>query len=144
MFGVLTDVSAMKDFNLSRHYTSMHKAKYDKYTGAARAAIITHLKAKIQKEQKFFIKATTTQKSSLKTSCAISLELAESKKALSDGKMVKRCAIEMAKAFGDDSMVKNFESMSLSRRKVTCWIFDFQLALEESTNVTHVSQLLTG
>lgn len=75
----------MKYFSLGRHYTSMHKAKYDKYTGTARAVIITDLKAtKHQKSQSFFIKATTP-KSSLKTSCAASLKLAQSKKALFDG-----------------------------------------------------------
>lgn len=69
----------MKDFNLSHHYISMHKAKYDKYTGAARAAIITDLKAKIQKQLKFSVKATS-QESSLKAPYAVSLELAKSRK----------------------------------------------------------------
>lgn len=39
--------SAMKGYNLSRHYNNTHKDKYDKYTGAARIAIITDLKGKI-------------------------------------------------------------------------------------------------
>ena len=74
--------------------------------------------------------------------------------------MVKRCAVEMAKAFGDDNMAKNFETVSLSRRTVTRRIFDiqnhvegklreimndckyFSLALDESTDVMDVSQLL--
>ena len=108
----------------------------------------------------FFTKATTTQESSLKASYVVSLELAKAKKPLSDGEMVKRCAVEMAKAFGDDNMAKNFETVSLSRRTVTRRIFDiqnhvegklreimndckyFSLALDESTDVMDVSQLL--
>ena len=73
---------------------------------------------------------------------------------------MKRCAVEMAKAFGDNSMVKNFETVSLSRRTVTRRIAEihdhvegklkqlihdckyFSLALDESTDVMDVSQLL--
>ena len=43
-------------------------------------------------------------------SYAVSLELAKAKKPLSDGEIVKVCAVEMAKAFGDDNMVKHFET----------------------------------
>ncbi|CAJ1066359.1 zinc finger BED domain-containing protein 5-like [Xyrichtys novacula] len=68
--------------------------------------------------------------------------------------------MEMAKAFGEDNMAKNFDAVSLSRRTVTRRIFDvhdhvegklkhvmqdckyFSLALDESTDVTDVSQLL--
>ncbi|KAM6965926.1 general transcription factor II-I repeat domain-containing protein 2A-like [Tautogolabrus adspersus] len=150
----------MKDFNLSRHYNTAHKDKYDKYNGAARAAIVADLRGKIHRQQSFFTKATTTQESSLKASYAVSLELAKAKKPLSDGEIVKRCAVEMAKAFGDDNMAKNFETISLSRRTVTRRIFDiqnpvevklkevmhdckyFSLALDESTDVMDVSQLL--
>ncbi|XP_063075907.1 general transcription factor II-I repeat domain-containing protein 2A-like [Engraulis encrasicolus] len=66
----------------------------------------------------------------------------------------------MAKAFGDNNTAKNFEAVSLSRRTVTRRIFDihnhvdvkmkqvmqdckyFSLALDESTDVTDVSQLM--
>ncbi len=66
----------------------------------------------------------------------------------------------MAKAFGDDNMAKNFETVSPSRRTVTRRIFDiqnhvegklkqimhnckyFSLALDESTDVMDASQLL--
>ena len=40
----------MKDLNSSRHDT-VHKDKYDKYAGAARAAIIPHLKGEIHRQQ---------------------------------------------------------------------------------------------
>ena len=152
----------MKDYNLSRHYSSSagHKDKYSKYTGDARAAIVADLKSKVKSQQSLFAKVTTVQESSLNASYAVSLELAKSKKPLSDGETVKKCAIVMAKSFGNDAMVKNFETVSLSRRTVTRRIFDIQnhveeklkkvmdecsyysLALDESTDVTDVSQLL--
>ena len=152
--------SAMKDFNLSRHYNTTHKDKYDKYTGAARATIIADLRGKIHRQQRFFTKATTTQESSLKASYPVSLELAKAKQPLSDEETVKRCAVEMAKAFGDDNMANNFETVSLSCRTMTRRIFDihnyvegklnqimrhckyYALLLGESTDMTDVSQLL--
>lgn len=102
---------------------------------------------------RLFTRATTT-------SYDVALELANGKKPLSDRKIVKRCAVEMAKAFGDHNLVKNFETVSLSRRTVTRRIFDihdhvegklkqfmhdckyFSGALDESTDVMDVSQLL--
>ncbi|KAF3836200.1 hypothetical protein F7725_028758 [Dissostichus mawsoni] len=51
--------------------------------------------------------AATHRQSSLTASYAVSLELAKAKKPLSDGEMVKSCAVQMAKAFGDDNMAKN-------------------------------------
>jgi len=46
--------SAMKYYNVSCHYNSTHKDKYDKYTGAARIAIVADLKGKICQQQTFF------------------------------------------------------------------------------------------
>lgn len=155
----LQNVAVMKEYNLNRHY-SQHKDKYQKYTGEARAAIIADLKGKLNRQQALFTKATTVQESSLKASYLVSLELAKAKKPLSDGEIVKQCAIQMAKAFGDDNMANKFDAVSLSRRTVTRRIFDiqshvegklkqvmkdcvyFSLALDESTDVTDVSQLL--
>lgn len=110
----LETISVTKDYNLSRHYNSMHKVKYEKYTGAARAAVVADLKSKVCQQQQLFTRAKTTQESALKASYAVSLELAKAKKPLSDGEMVKVCAVEMAKAFGDNNMAKNFETVSLS------------------------------
>uniref|UniRef100_A0A3Q3EJT1 SPIN-DOC-like zinc-finger domain-containing protein n=1 Tax=Labrus bergylta TaxID=56723 RepID=A0A3Q3EJT1_9LABR len=46
--------SAMKDFNLSRHYNTTHKDKYDKYNGAARVAIVADLRGKIHISRVFY------------------------------------------------------------------------------------------
>ncbi|KAI4801504.1 hypothetical protein KUCAC02_019399, partial [Chaenocephalus aceratus] len=54
--------------------------------------------------------------------------LAKAKKPLSEGELVKTCAIEMANAFGNEKMAKHFETVSLSRRTVTRRMFDIQTA----------------
>ena len=102
----LETLSAMKYFNISRHYNTLR----EKYKAAA------DLKSKVH-QQRLFTRATTTKESSLKASYAVALELAKAKKPLSDGEIVKRSAVEMAKAFGDDNL--NFETVSLSRRTVS-------------------------
>uniref|UniRef100_G3NBB9 SPIN-DOC-like zinc-finger domain-containing protein n=1 Tax=Gasterosteus aculeatus TaxID=69293 RepID=G3NBB9_GASAC len=61
----LETLSAMKDFNLSCHYNTLHKVKYEKYTEAARTALIADLKSKVHKQQQFFTRATTTQEAAL-------------------------------------------------------------------------------
>ena len=106
----LETLSAMKDFNVSRHYNTLR----EKYTATARAAVVADLKSKVQ--QRLFTGATTTQESSLKASYAAALEHAKAKKPFSDGEIMKRCAVEMAKTFDD---LENFETVSLSCRTVT-------------------------
>ncbi|XP_059573054.1 general transcription factor II-I repeat domain-containing protein 2A-like [Alligator mississippiensis] len=102
----------------------------------------------------------TEQLSSAAASYAVTLQLAKAKKPYSDGDLVKKCAIEMARAFGDENMVKNFETVSLSHQTVAQRIEDmsnqvcekllynvkkcryFSLSLAEITDQTDTSQLL--
>jgi hypothetical protein len=44
--------------------------------------------------------------------------MATSKKRFSDGSLVRKCAIEMAKAFGDIGMVEKLETVFLSHQTV--------------------------
>ncbi|KAJ4926108.1 hypothetical protein JOQ06_008291, partial [Pogonophryne albipinna] len=53
--------------------------------------------------------------------------LAKEKKPLSEGELVKTCAIEMANAFGDEKMAKHFETVSLSHKEVDAAYGDLQL-----------------
>jgi hypothetical protein len=55
-----------------------------------------------------FSKVAVVQTCSLAASYIAALELATSKKPFSDESLVKKCAIEMAKAFGDSSMAEKF------------------------------------
>uniref|UniRef100_G3NDL4 SPIN-DOC-like zinc-finger domain-containing protein n=1 Tax=Gasterosteus aculeatus TaxID=69293 RepID=G3NDL4_GASAC len=156
----LEPLSAMKDFNLSCHYNTLHKVKYEKYTEAARAALIADLKSKVHKQQNFLLPEPQPHRR-LHSRRRMLLRLrAKAKEPLSDGEIVKRCAVETARAFGDANLVKNVDTVSLSRRTVTRRIFDindhvegkmkqvmhdckyFSLALDERTDVMDVSQLL--
>jgi hypothetical protein len=55
-----------------------------------------------------FTKIAKVQTCSLAASYTVALEVAKSKKTFSDGSLVKKCATEMAKAFGDSGMAEKF------------------------------------
>lgn len=48
-------ISVLKEYNISRHYTSMHKS-YDKYTGDSRLALLKDLSSKLTKQKKCIFK----------------------------------------------------------------------------------------
>jgi hypothetical protein len=65
-----------------------------------------------------FAKVTKVETCSLAASYTVRLELAKSKKPFIGGSLVKKCAIEIAKAFGDSGMAEKFETVSLSHQTV--------------------------
>ena len=75
--------------------------KLKKYEGRARIALLEDYKKKRKQHTGIFTIMAKTNISSLTTSYKVALELARCKKPLSDGRLVKKCAVEMAKAFGE-------------------------------------------
>lgn len=95
-----TIISSIKSFNISRHYSTNHKKDYGHYNGDSRVQILKSLKIQQQTPEKnnpFSDK--TLQQQCLAASYAVSLEIARAKKCFSDGELIKKCAIEMARAF---------------------------------------------
>jgi hypothetical protein len=108
---------------VKRHYTSLHEEKLKKYEGASRTVLLEDYKKKLKQKTGTFTKVLKTQTSGFTASYAVALELAKSKKPFSDGMLVKKCVVEMAKAFGDN-MAENFQSVSLSHQSVSRRIVD--------------------
>ncbi|KOC63536.1 General transcription factor II-I repeat domain-containing protein 2A [Habropoda laboriosa] len=97
---------------------------------------------------------------SLAASYAVSLEIARSKKCFSDGELIKRCVIEMARAFNNETAVESFKTVSLPRPTINPRVKSidsqiqgnlkalqnscrfYSLCLDESTDISDVSQLL--
>jgi hypothetical protein len=100
--------SIQKEFNLKRHYFSLHGEKFNKYDGESRVVLVNDFKKKLKQRTWMFAKVAKVQQCSLATSYTVALELAKSKKPFSDGSLVKKCEIEMAKAFGDSGMAEKF------------------------------------
>jgi hypothetical protein len=65
-----------------------------------------------------FTKVAKVQTCTLAASYTVALELAKSKKPFSDGSLVKKYVIEMAKAFGNSGMAEKFETVFLYHQTV--------------------------
>jgi len=153
-------VSVPKEYNVRRHYTTMHEKKYATYTNESRRALVADLKKKLKQQTGMFSKILRSQTHSLHASYAVSLELVKAKKPFTDANLIKKCAVEMAKAFEDSKMAEKFESVQLSHQTIQRRVVAmgeqvensmlslvkkssyFSLCLDESTDQSDVSQLL--
>jgi hypothetical protein len=111
-------LSLPKEFNLKWHYSSLHGEKFNKYDGESRAALVKDFQKKLKQQTRMFTKVAMVQTCSLAASYTVALEMAMSKKPFGDGSLVKKCAIEIAKAFGDSGMAEKFETVPLSHQTV--------------------------
>ncbi|XP_018117922.1 general transcription factor II-I repeat domain-containing protein 2 [Xenopus laevis] len=150
-------ISVCKEYNVKRHYTTLHRDKYAKYT-EARLTIIKDLKSKLHKQKSIFTAVTTAQKAAVKASFLVAEEIAKRKYPFSSGTLIKTCAL--AEGFGNETMAKTVESVSLSHQAVArrvctinLHITDkqqdivksapyFSIALDESTDITDICQLI--
>ena len=154
-------ISVLKEFNVQRHYKKLHEKKYSQYHGTSREAILKELKRKYVKQTgmlKSFAKCDSV--AHLTASFDVALTLAKKGKVFRDGGVVKECAIKMALAFGAKELAGKFQKVSLSHQTVARRVKDlsnnvklqlhtkvknckyFSLALDESTDVSDISQLL--
>ena len=154
-------ISVPKEFNVKWHYRTLQEKKYSQYHGTSREAILKELKRNYFKQRvmlKSFAKCDSA--ADLTASYDVVLTLAKKGKAFWDREVVKECAIKMALAFGAKELAGNFQKVSLSHQTIARRVKDlsdnmtlqlqdnvkncnyFSLALDESTNVSDISQLL--
>ena len=111
-------ISVMKEYNVQRHYSTLHVTGYDKYTGEARRALLNDLKSNLRKRQEKMFQLVKPSSSTTIASYDVSLLMAKSKKAFSDGDLIKRCAIAMGKAMSFNDAARGFEKIPLSHQTV--------------------------
>ncbi|CAG9830356.1 unnamed protein product [Diabrotica balteata] len=103
------------------------------YTNESRRALVADLKKKPKQQTGMFSKILHSQTHSLHASYAELLELVKAKKPFTDGNLIKKCAVEMAKAFGDSKMAEKFESVPLSHQTIQRRIVAMGEQVEKST-----------
>ena len=89
-------ISVPKEFNVQRHYKTLHEKKYSQYHETFREAIPKELKRNYFKQTgilKSFAKCDSV--AHLTASYNVALTLAKKGKAFRDGEIVKECAIKM-------------------------------------------------
>lgn len=156
----LQTIAVCKEYNLKRHYQSMHEKKYHSCTGDMRITLVKKLKKQRNCQTNYFSQVTKSQQASVAASFEVCLEIAKAKKPFSDGELIKKCAIKMAQAFNDNEMAGKFQSVSLSHQTVSRRVDEisihvtnkletiinnccyFSVALDDSTDISDTSQML--
>ena len=87
-------ISVTKEYNINRHYDTLHKYKYEKYKGIERKNFLQNLKSKQEKQVSAMFNFVSSQNSSLAASYEVALLLAKEMKPFRDGELVKVCAIK--------------------------------------------------
>jgi hypothetical protein len=153
-------VAVFKDFNLARHFNTKHsKTKYALMDDAEKKVNAENLKKTISTQRNVFIKQNTAQKASTLAGYVVAYKIAKNNKPYSEGESVKDCMVSMSKILCPEK-IKEFESISLSRKTVTTRIDAialnlstqfrqsianfkyFSVTMDESTDRSDTAQLL--
>ena len=91
----------------------------DILTGENRDIIYNDLKNKFEKQVGIMKGFTKTNISKEKASYEVALQIAKNGKSFRDGEVIKKCAIKMALAFGNEQIARDFESVACSHQTVS-------------------------
>ncbi|KAJ8892225.1 hypothetical protein PR048_004805 [Dryococelus australis] len=120
-------VSVPKEYNVKRHYSTMHESKFANYKREATSVLVGDFKKKMKQQTNM----SYVQTHSLYASDAVSLEIAKAKKPFTYGSLVKTCAIEVAKVFVDAKLAGKLESVALSPKTIQRRIIDMGEQVEK-------------
>lgn len=154
----MQQVAVLKEYNMKRHYETRHGEKYSNLGGEQRRQKINELLLGVKKQQSAFIRSREVSDAAVKASYLIASKIASSSKPYCEGEFVKSCMLKAAEIVCPEKR-QTFANISLSRncvaeriselatdldnqlkRKVESFVA-FSVALDESTDVTDVSQL---
>ena len=146
-------IAVHKEYNIRRHYESLHKKKYHVYKGKMRQEKVSELKSSLVKQKNYFTDINKASEASVKASFAISEMIAKSSRPFVEGKFIKQCMLKACEILCPEKS-RCFEDISLSAntvaRRVTELAADsyqqlssigkkfeaFSLALDKSTDIS--------
>lgn len=159
------NISVCKAYNVKRHYQSVHTNHGDTFKSkTTRMEKLNQLKSQLNEQQEKLSSAISTSELATLASYKISWLVAREKKPFSDIELIKKCIIEAMDVLTGglrtkDEIMSRVNKMQLSRRTFVRRISDmssdlveqlkrqlndcvaFSLALDDSTDITDVSQL---
>ncbi|OCT83876.1 general transcription factor II-I repeat domain-containing protein 2 [Xenopus laevis] len=124
-------LAVCKEYNVKRHYISLHEKAYSQYTGDNRVAILNELRSKLNKQQTVMSTGTATDTAALKASYIICEEIVKRKQAFDNVEVIKECAIKMARVFGNEEMAAKFDSISLQPQIVARRVSDMHQQISQ-------------
>ena len=152
-------ISAVKEYNLRRHYETKHMAKYGDVVGQLRTHVVTEFRKQLNNEQQSLFKGNAQAEALTRASFKVAHLIVQSSRPFTDGDFVKKCMISVCDEICP-AKSGTFNSVSLSRMTVQRRVDDiagdieqqlqtrastfcnFALALDESTDVNDTAQLL--
>ena len=154
-------IACLKEFNIRRHYNSLHSKQYDRILGQLRVDKANKLKRLLQGQQKMISVYKDNSQITTELSYKISEAIAEKGKAFSDGEFVKHCLMIFAERACPEKKYL-IEQTSLSRFTVglrtdtlSSYLEDilaenaskfsyYSLAVDESTDTAQLVVFIRG
>ena len=149
----LQRISVNKEYNVRRHYETLHLNQYAELSGKLRQEKVNHLKASFTKQRNVFTRICTASEDSVKASFVVSEMIAKASRPFTEGQFVKECMIKACEIICPEKK-RLFEGLSLSANTVASRITEsatnvqqqliarakdfvaFSIALDESTGIT--------
>ena len=125
----------MKEYNMRRHYETMHRNKYDAYKGKVREEKVKQLKAGFCKQRSFLANMKQLNKDSVRASFAISKMITKSSRPFTEGLFVKECLVKASDILCPGK-TKLFEGISLFPNTVASRVTDLAVNVEEQLVAT--------
>ena len=150
-------IAVMKEYNMRRHYETMHRDKCDAYKGKVREEKVKQLKAAFCKQRSFFANINQSNEDSIRASFVINEMIAKSSRPFTEGLFIKECLVKASDILCPGKK-KLFEGISLSPNTVASRVTDlaanvekqlvatakdfesFLISLDESTDVSDTAQ----
>jgi len=149
----LQHIAVCKEYNVRRHYNSLHREQYDALSGKVREEKLEQLKSSFAQQRNLFNNSNKSSEDLVKASFVISNMIAKSSRPFTEGQFIKECLIkaceivcpEKKKAFEGISLSANTvasritEAASNVHQQLTAAAKDFEaysVALDETTGVT--------
>ena len=86
----------LKEYNVRRHYETLHADKYNNFQGQQRREKVNELLAGLKKQQSVFTHNREISDAAVKASYLIANEIAVASKPFSEGEFVKTCMLKAA------------------------------------------------
>ena len=107
-----------KEFNLKRHYETMHQRVVANLSAGEKTKNIEALKKELKGQQSVFLKFHVAGEKPMRASYAVANKIARDSKSFSDGEFITECIDEVVKIMCPDTL-QEFEKVCLSRRTIT-------------------------
>jgi hypothetical protein len=110
-------VSVPKEYNLRRHYETLHKDKFGVLEVKLREDKLKNLKSDVQRQQNIFTVTTKSKEAAVHASFANLQIIAKKSKPCRDGEYVKECIMKAAETLCSEKQ-QLFKTISLSANTV--------------------------